>query len=48
MIDPQIIFNKEKLIDTIYKSIRIININKYTDTYPHDMGSEEFTNQYTW
>jgi hypothetical protein len=39
----QIVFNIEKLINIIYKPIRIIPLNKYTDTYPHNMCIEEFT-----
>jgi hypothetical protein len=42
MIGPQIAFNIEKLINTICKSIGNIYLNKYTDTYPHNMCTKEF------
>jgi hypothetical protein len=34
VIGPQIIFNIEKLINIIYKSITIIHLNKCTSIYP--------------
>jgi hypothetical protein len=43
MIDPQIVFNIEKLINIICKSIRIIHLSKCTGTYPHNMCTENFT-----
>jgi hypothetical protein len=43
MIDPQIVFNIEKLINIICKSIRIIHLSKCTGTYPHNMCTGVFT-----
>jgi hypothetical protein len=33
LISPQIVFNIEKLINIIYESITVVQINKYTGTH---------------
>jgi hypothetical protein len=42
VIDSQIVFNIEKLINTICKTIKITHLNKCTGTYPHNMCTEKF------
>jgi hypothetical protein len=43
VIGPQIVFDIKKLINIIFKSIKIINFKKYTGTYLHNMCIKEFT-----
>jgi hypothetical protein len=42
LVGLQVVFNIEKLINTIYAPIRIVHLNRFTGTYSNKMCIEKF------